>query len=313
MSKEPQPRRIPRRYLIGGLLTLATAGTLVVIGSRRPGFSTPASVPTPETPTTKPISPTVKAASPAIEKAKTLAQPPDYVPPIVAQELRNQGIQLDTKEIALWTNGYQVPQKPIDYGQRTIPEVERRIQDTLQRMEQSKVFSGIVKEFNQLRKEGYAEIKIVSEDMRELMSVSAVMENNKVKHLLFIPQKAVLNDSNALEFALAISHETEHIKNSRKRMQEIVATTPNITPDLVLLIEKSGIANPIEKVREEARGHAVHARLLLEIYKLGYAWDVSTSILTDLEMFIRFGKSAEDPEWKNYIATTYVGLPRGNY
>src|SRR3989344_3875425 len=237
---------------------------------------------------------------------------------ILSKEITAQGIGNDAQEIQLWEReGYQfVPTKP-EINDSAVKEAERRFDHTLALMARSKnkYFSEAAKVFNELKKSDDIDKKVVSlirGDEAIGMETNFVVKNNNVHAIISISANMILTRSNALMLAIQLTHEIEHIKNMRNRVEDAKKVFPIDTPaDFFLNLERFEKADTKKHVTEEARGYAAGTTALIETFRLGYRGAMSEGLMRDMETFIRYGKSADDPRWKNYIATNYMGLPPG--
>lgn len=313
--RERTPQKLSRRTALGlGLSTLVAA-----CSPRTPQPSAPLSrnEEAKATAVAKNLPFQEKTQTPNVPSKEFTTSP---TPSILDNYLNKVGHINDPAEVQRWQQrGYQRSLNKLPVNEITEQEVKRRTTQTIELMAGSTIpaLSEAVAFYRQLEEKGEISLtyhftleKLLPNELPTVLSTILVEKNGKSHIEIAISDEFVLNNSNALVFAAVFAHEVKHASNMKKRIKEVENRMP---PAMLAQLEKADAQIPKNRVPEEADAFATETTVLIEAYRRGYTMQIPNTMVKNIEAFITYGLSAQDPQWKNYIATTYVDLPRGNY
>ena len=238
------------------------------------------------------------------------AMEPDSNEELILSEAKRLGIHPDLEEQFLWSTSYLNTSHSLSATTENSELMKDRADNTLARMSKSK---------NPHFKKAYDDLFILVQSERVKLdwlpirsgasrSIGEVRYGvgvtEQLKYELNISRDFVLNDSNALTLAGAITHEVEHIR----RLEDFISLFPELTPSEQVTKLNQHLQKKEQRDTEETFSYGTEAEAYIyQAGLLGSLYDVRQSEQDDqAAAFVRFGRDANSPQWKNYLIKARV-------
>lgn len=221
---------------------------------------------------------------------------------LVNKEIARLEISFSQKERDLFEKNW-FSKLPLTDEQETFQKAARRVDVTLaiMRASENPYFHNAATLFFSWIDQGKAGIEVSRGDGKSNAIADLKEKDGKLFGQISLDFKDVAYSLTPLTLALSIVHEIEHLKNFFATQDRLLET---YTTEERLAVYKRGKANPQLFLEEEARGYAAQARAF--IYAQGllrYNNTPDFSVMLWAGTLLRTGNDANNPAWRNYVAT----------
>ncbi|MBI2049561.1 hypothetical protein HYT32_01500 [Candidatus Roizmanbacteria bacterium] len=221
---------------------------------------------------------------------------------LIAEEVKRLGSTPNKAEQEMWNKAYQRTRQTVPVTEETLRLVGTYLRQTIENMGSSKNeylshAADVILQQSQMQLLRISIDGFIRLEESELFAVVRTeIENNKIQFVLHIDGSQVLNNSNGLTFALALSHEAQHLEE-RFKYQDSLARNLSLQER----IEKQNQKRQSDPVSDETGAYAIQSEAILETFRLGVESELPSDVVHVAAMYIRAGKNKDSQVWKSYI------------